>query len=138
MTLRECLNNHMYQKAKIGAESGFLFCDKITEETIDILTPIGHVSRTCLEKEIKALNKAIQEQEKYNQPTKDLKAKLEKTEKKLENWTEMPDRKVLTMYRDDDDSIIIIINGSESGKYWTFEEYAEDKKKDISQIMDEE
>ena len=39
MTLRECLNNHMYQKAKIGAESGFLFCDKITEETTDILTP---------------------------------------------------------------------------------------------------
>jgi hypothetical protein len=181
MKLETILRQNQGRVAKIGAGTGFLYCDTITEDTKDILNKMAANSRSTRsselnwkterlrnfekwwknerERKMDAFRKAKEQDQEYAkrykvkpQITKTVKAySKELTQQKLAikealqkyvkyetkylaNWTRYSFREVKEIYESaDEDAIIIIFEGDETGKYWTSKEYrAANKKEEIA------
>lgn len=53
MTLRQVLNNNMGNVVKVGADTGFIYCDTVTEETIEIIDEIAAKTRSKRSSELR-------------------------------------------------------------------------------------
>lgn len=98
----EYINSHIGENAKIGFKQGFVYCDTITEKTVDEI-------RQILKDKLEAF--VIQ-----NQSKPDGKKIVQK---KIESFVQLDDRNVVESWRSDfDHSLLIIIEGDESGNVW--------------------
>lgn len=178
MKLETALKQNQGRVAKIGAGTGFMYCDTITEDTKDILNQMAANSRSTRsaelnfkterlrnfekwwknerERKMDAFRKAKEQDQEYAkrykvkpQITKTIKAySKELTRQKLgiketiqryvkyetkylANWMRYSFREVKETYESaDEDAIIIIFEGDETGKYWTSKEYRKAHKKE--------
>ena len=139
MTLKDAIDNNYGKVLKIGMSSSFIFCDTITNdiyermyklnERMRFLATIGYNSRKrTLSKLYEKLKRTdnvdrtlvkIQETEKY----------LNYMKKEFEKGYCLLARKVLAMYpsKVEDNCYIVLIEGPETGNYWTVSEYRNSK-----------
>ncbi len=152
MTLREMLATKTGTAVKIGAATSYLYCDYVIDQTVPTLEKINNeiinnkqknlseFTRTLpvIEKLIEQLETKLnlvnnRKERKSIQKEIDIaKAKkngLSKLIKKYSNFLANPinilDRKVIDSYPStiNHDHTCIIIEGDESGSYWTIDEY---------------
>lgn len=197
MKLRTALNALKGRTVKVGSGVGFLYCDTVTDETLDTLDMMAHASRIKREYDLDFRKKRLDNFEKYWKDVREselnklrearrrdqewvkarndslraanskerVKPTVTKTIKEyskeltqrklrekefltkfiayeteyLDNWKRYSERDVVVrdgvdaIYASqDEDAVIVIFEGDESGKYWTSEEYRADvaKKKE--------
>ncbi len=138
MTLKEAIRKNIGKSAKIGAQSSFFFCGELNSETENTLFNISSKYWTGkkkeLEKDIELKKKRIENlllNPKNNSIKKiisEIQKEIDQTENDLQNWIDFPNRNVRKIYsvdggEDEGFFTVILFEGSESGSYWTFDEY---------------
>ena len=96
MILREYISNHIGKKAKIGFKDGssFIFCDEITENTLELL-------------------ETMREETSLRTPSR----------VSLSASSPIPDREIVETYKSCFGGEIVLIQGKGAGRFWTYEEY---------------
>ena len=139
MTLKDVIDNNYGKVLKIGMSSSFIFCDTITDdiyermyklnERMRFLATIGYNSRK------RTLSKLYEELKRTSNVDRTL-VKIQETEKyvnymkkEFEEGYCLLARKVLAMYpsKVEDNCYIVLIEGPETGNYWTVSEYRNSK-----------
>lgn len=139
MKLKEALESLKGENVKVGANSSFIFCAKVDDNTIDTIDKMAQLEKVRLKGYLASLHKAndtfvsrwqsrqyanfktyIREQANDRKRIDD---GLREIPKKIKNFKMYSEREVNEMYPSFEGGTIIIFEGDESGQYWTYDEY---------------
>lgn len=156
MTLRETLKETT-GKVNIGMLNGFVYCDENTEETLIILEALSIIEYRTAKERLETLENHLEhfesdwrkkkdatKQELENRKKadkKNTKDAIKKLKPRIENWKDFLDREVITTTKAvlSENTLNIVCEGEESGKYWDHEEYMRDRDnlmKNVVSVLD--
>lgn len=139
MKLKEALESRMGERVKVGANSSFIFCDKVDDNTIDTINKMSRLELERLKRYLASLRKANDNfRERWKDKPKTnlgsyLRAQkndrkriddgLRELPKRIRTFKAYSEREALESYPSIEGGTIIIFEGAESGQYWTYNEY---------------
>lgn len=139
MTLKDVIDNNYGKVLKIGMSTSFIFCDTITNDIYERMYKLNKRMRFLATKGYNSrkitLSKLYEELKRTSNVDRTL-VKIQETKKyvdymkrEFEKGYCLLARKVLAMYpsKVEDNCYIVLIEGPETGYYWTVSEYRNSK-----------
>jgi hypothetical protein len=134
MKLGEILKNYYGKNVKIGMKDGsaYIYCDVCSEDTIKELDDMSDRTILDYQKQIKRKQRYLNFDNLLRNERIVQTRLLKEYKEKLRTYQRLLDREVFEVYKTIDcpdlntpmlDIIAIIVEGSESGAYWTMNEY---------------